>query len=151
VEGVRLDLRELVLHVIWVHGANLLASWGAEHFDDLDKLINARLSREQGLTKHKFRHNTAGGPDIFLAHVSKQCSPHSRTLLTNLGGVVGGTKDELRSAIVAGADIRDIGLVCDQDFGATKVTELKNTCVWVKQKVLRLDITMTDSLGVDVR
>ena len=42
VKWMRLDLRELVLHVVWVHGTDLLAGWGTEHFDNLHKLINAR-------------------------------------------------------------------------------------------------------------
>lgn len=76
---------------------------------------------------------------------------HGRAPLTNLSSVIGGTKDELRSAIVARADIRDIGLVRNQNLGATKVAELEDAGIWIEQKVLRLDITMTDTLGVDVR
>lgn len=59
VEWVRLDLRELVLHVVGVHGPNLVASWGAQHLDDLDQLVNTRFAREERLTKHQLRHNTS--------------------------------------------------------------------------------------------
>jgi hypothetical protein len=64
VEGVRLDLRELVLHVVGVHGANLLPSRRAENFDDLNQLVNTRFTREQRLAKHQFSHNTSSGPNI---------------------------------------------------------------------------------------
>ena len=57
VEGVRLDLRELVLHVIGVHGANLLTSRGAEHLDDFHQLVDARLTREERLAQHQFGHH----------------------------------------------------------------------------------------------
>lgn len=64
VEGVRLDLRELVLHVVGVHGANLLSSRRAEDFDDLNQLVNTRFTREQRLTKHQLSHDTSSGPHI---------------------------------------------------------------------------------------
>lgn len=34
IEGMRFDLRELVLHIIGVHGADLLPSRGAQNLDD---------------------------------------------------------------------------------------------------------------------
>lgn len=58
IEGMGLDLRELVLHVIGVHGANLLPSRGAEHLDDFHQLVNARFPREEGLAQHQFSHHT---------------------------------------------------------------------------------------------
>lgn len=45
-ERMRFDLWEFVLHVVGVHGTNLLASWRTQYLDDFHKLINARLSRE---------------------------------------------------------------------------------------------------------
>jgi hypothetical protein len=46
---MRLDLGKLMLHVVGVHCADLVAGRGAENFDNLDKLVNARLAREQWL------------------------------------------------------------------------------------------------------
>jgi len=69
---------------------------------------------------------------------------------TNLGGVVGGTKNQLGGAIVPGADVRDIGLVFDENLGAAKITQLQNARRWVQQEVLGLDIPMADALRVDV-
>jgi hypothetical protein len=40
-ERMRFDLRELVLHVIWIHCANLISRWSTKHLDDLNKLVNA--------------------------------------------------------------------------------------------------------------
>lgn len=65
VEGVRLDLRELVLHVVGVHGANLLPSRRAENLDDLDQLVNTRFTWEQRLTKHELGHDASRGPHIY--------------------------------------------------------------------------------------
>ena len=67
-------------------------------------------------------------------------------MITDLGRVVGSTKDELRGPVVARADIRDVGLICDQNFGATEVTELEYAGIRIKQQVLRFDISMTDTL-----
>lgn len=64
VEGVRLDLRELVFHVVGVHGANLVASRSSQDLDDLDQLVNTRLTREQGLAEHELSHDTTSRPDI---------------------------------------------------------------------------------------
>ena len=58
VEGMRLDLRELVLHVVGVHGANLFPGRGAKHLDDLHQLVDTRLTGEEGLAEHQFRHHT---------------------------------------------------------------------------------------------
>lgn len=58
IEGMGLDLRELVLHVIGVHGANLFPSRSAEHLDDFHQLVNARFTREEGLAEHQFSHHT---------------------------------------------------------------------------------------------
>ena len=63
-ERVRFDLRKLVFHVIGIHRTNLLTCGRAEHLDDLDKLINTRLTREQRLPKHQLRHDTACGPNV---------------------------------------------------------------------------------------
>lgn len=57
-ERMRLDLRELVLHVIGVHGADLVSCRSAQYLDDLDKLIDTRLAREQWLAKHELCHDT---------------------------------------------------------------------------------------------
>lgn len=61
----RFDLREFVFRVVWVHGADLLLGGGAEHFDDLDELVNAGFTREDWLAEHQFRHDAAGTPYIF--------------------------------------------------------------------------------------
>ena len=35
-ERVGFDLGKFVLHVIWVHGADLLAGWRSQHLDNLN-------------------------------------------------------------------------------------------------------------------
>lgn len=126
------DLRELVLHVVGVHRLDLLAGGCAEDLDDLDELIDAALSGEEGLSEHELRHDAPGGPYV------------------DVGRVVGRTKNELGSAVVAGADVRDIGLARDQDLGGPKVAELEDACSRVEEQVLGLDVPMTDPDGVNV-
>lgn len=71
-------------------------------------------------------------------------------MLTNLGSIVGGTKDEFWRAVVSGANVRNIGLVFNENFGTAEVAELENAAVWVEQQVLGLNVTMTDALRVDI-
>ena len=49
-EGMRFDLWEFVLHIIRVHGLDLLPRRRPQNLDDLHQLINATLAGEQGLT-----------------------------------------------------------------------------------------------------
>ena len=48
-ERVGLDLRETVFHVVRVHGANLFLGRRAEHFDDLNELVDTRIAGKQRL------------------------------------------------------------------------------------------------------
>lgn len=69
---------------------------------------------------------------------------------TDLGGIVGGTEYQLRGAVVAGADVGDVGLVGDEDLSTAKVAELENAGAGVKEEVLGFDVTVADALGMDV-
>lgn len=69
---------------------------------------------------------------------------------TDLGGVVGSTENQLRSAVVTRADVGNVGLVGDEDLSAAKVAELEDAGARVKKEILGLDITVTDALGVNV-
>lgn len=53
-----------MLHVVGIHGADLVASRSSQNLDDLDQLVDTRLTGEQRLTEHKLSHDTASGPDI---------------------------------------------------------------------------------------
>ncbi len=64
VEWVRLDLGEFMLHVIGVHGLDLITRRRSEHLDDFHQLINSTLPRKEGLSQHQFCHDTSCGPDI---------------------------------------------------------------------------------------
>lgn len=63
-EGMRLDLGKLVLHVVRVHGADLVASRCSQDLDDLYKLVNARLAWEKRLSEHELGHDATGRPDV---------------------------------------------------------------------------------------
>ena len=78
VEGVRLDLRKLVLHIIGIHCPNLLSGWGTEHFNDFHKLINARLPGEQWLSKHKLCHYATRRPYVCYTSFSMLNKRHVR-------------------------------------------------------------------------
>ena len=76
--------------------------------------------------------------------------PNARETLTNLSCVVGCAENQLGGSVVSGADIRDVWLVFHQDFGTAKIAELQNTCAWIQQKILWLDVAMTNALGMYV-
>ncbi len=46
---------------------------------------------------------------------------------TYISGVVSSSKDEFWSTVVAGTDVRDVGLSLDQVFRTAKVAELKDS------------------------
>jgi len=59
VERMWLDLREFVLHVVWVHRTDLVSRGRTQNLDDFYQLIDTGFTREQRLTKHQFSHNAA--------------------------------------------------------------------------------------------
>lgn len=65
-ERVRLDLGKFMLHVVGIHGADLIASGRAEDFDDLHELVDTGLAREQWLSKHELGHDTTSRPHICM-------------------------------------------------------------------------------------
>ena len=152
---MRFDLGKLVLHIVGVHGADLLAGRSSQNLDDLNQLVDARLSLEKRLAEHELSHDTSSGPDI-CTDISKTCVFYFILFgarergHTNLGGIVGGTEYQLRSAVVAGADVGDVGLVGDQNLSAAKVAELENAGAGVQEEVLGLDVTVADAFGMDV-
>ena len=116
---MRLDLGELVLHVIRVHSLDLLSRWRTEHLDDLHQLVDPTLSREQGLAQHQLCHNAVRRPDIYeiqtiRLNFGKPIS--AKVALTDIDCVVGRAKDELWRSIVSGADIANVWLAGDQDL-----------------------------------
>jgi hypothetical protein len=64
VEWVGFNLRKLVFHVVGIHGSDLVSGRRAEDLDDLDELVDARLSGEQRLAQHELGHDAAGGPNV---------------------------------------------------------------------------------------
>lgn len=149
VERVRLDLGELMLHVVGVHGANLFPRWCSQNLDDFHQLIDSGLAGEERLPQHELRHNASGGPDIYwgvsLGLPGGMEHPH-----TDFGGVIGRAENQFGRPIVAGADVRYIRLILDQDFSGPKVTEFEDSGGRVQQQVLGFDISVADPLGVDV-
>lgn len=77
--------------------------------------------------------------------------PKGDYCLTYFSSVVCSTENKFRGAIVTRADVRHVRFVRNQDLRAAEITELENSAVGVQEKVLRLDVTMADALGVDVR
>lgn len=154
---MRLDLRELVLHVVGVHGANLISSRCSQHLDDLYELVNARLAWEKRLSEHQLCHDATRRPDVCTHtvtisthsqhHCAKQDKKEGRT---NLGGVVCCSKNQLRRTVVPGANVRHVWLVFYQDLGTSEIAQLEDTRRRVEQQVLRLDVSVADALRVDV-
>jgi len=71
-------------------------------------------------------------------------------VLTYLGCVVGRAKDQLWRSIVSRTDVGYVRLVFNQDLGTSEVAKLEYPCIWVKQEVLWLDITVADALRMNV-
>lgn len=71
--------------------------------------------------------------------------------LTDLRGVVDSTKDELRRAVVATADVRHVGFTFDQVFGRAEVAQLQDARVRVQKQILGLDVPVADAQRVDIR
>lgn len=59
-----LDLREFEFGVVWIHLLNLISSRRSQYFDDLNQLIDARVSGEDWLPQQQFGQHTARTPDI---------------------------------------------------------------------------------------
>ena len=72
VEGMGLDLREFVLHVIRIHRPDLISSRRPQNLDDFHQLIDTGFTGEKWLAEHKFRHNASGGPHICRSVRSSQ-------------------------------------------------------------------------------
>ena len=48
--------------------------------------------------------------------------------------------------VISGADVRDVGLAPDQMLSGAEVAQLQNSRLGVKQKVLGLDVSVTNAL-----
>ena len=67
-----LNLRELELGVIGIHLANLLPRWGAQHFNNLHQLVDARIAWENWLTQQQLSQHTTGTPNIYRDETTNQ-------------------------------------------------------------------------------
>ena len=52
---------------------------------------------------------------------------------TNLGSVICGAKYKLGSSVVSRTDIRDIGLIFDENLCAPEVAQFQYTAGWVQE------------------
>ena len=61
---MRFDLRKLELGIIGIHFANLFSGRRTQDFDNLHQLVDARVARENGLTKKKLGQHASSAPNI---------------------------------------------------------------------------------------
>jgi hypothetical protein len=73
-----------------------------------------------------------------------------QTPLTNIGSVVGGTKDQLWGSVVSRADIADIWLASNENLGGSEITQHEDTGGGIEEEVLRFDVSVADSDRMDV-
>jgi len=59
------NLREAELNVVAVHCLDLRTIRSAQHFDDLNQLIDAAISKEQRLTKEELSKNATHRPYVY--------------------------------------------------------------------------------------
>lgn len=60
-----LDLREFEFGVVWIHLLDLISRRRTQYFNDLNQLIDARISRKDRLAQKQFGQHTARTPDIY--------------------------------------------------------------------------------------
>ena len=126
------NLWESIFFVVWVHCLNLFFRWCTEDFDDLNKLIDTTLTREDGLTKHKFSNDTANRPNIYR------------------GSVIWVTKNKFWGPVVSRADVWYIWFSLYQLLGTTEITKLKHMGLHIAKNILWFNISMADSFSVDI-
>lgn len=71
-------------------------------------------------------------------------------MLTDRDRVHRTSKDKLRRTVVSRANVGNVGFVRNQNLGGAEITKLEDTRARVQQKVLRLDVAMANTEGVDV-
>jgi len=126
------DLGELLFVVVLVHGADLFLCGGAEHLDDLHQLVDCRLAREERVAQQHLADHGAHAP-----HVDGHC-------------LVCSPEDELGSALLAGADLTDVGFADHKFLGRAEVAHLEHVRGGVDEQVLGFDVAVADLFGVDL-
>jgi hypothetical protein len=130
-----------------VHGLDLVPRGRSEDLDDLDELVDAWFSREKGLAQHQLSHDTSRRPDIWKSEINLIIRGIP---LTNIGGVVGGTKDQLWSSVVSRADVADIWLASNENLGGSEITQHEDTGGGIEEEVLGFNVSVADSDRMDV-
>ena len=128
----RSNLREPIFFVLRVHCLNLFPRRCAKDLDDFDKLIDSALSWENWLAKHKLRNDAADRPDV------------------NSSSVVRVSKDQFWRPVVPRTDVRYIWLALHELLGTAEVAELEHVRLSVAKNILRFDISVANTLGVNV-
>ena len=72
------------------------------------------------------------------------------TCLTDVGGVVCRSKDQLWGSVIPGTDVADVGLSRNQDLGGAEVTQFEDAGGRVEQEILRLDVPVTNANRVNI-
>lgn len=128
----RSNLREPIFFVLRVHCLNLFPRRRTKDLDDFDKLIDSALSWENWLAKHKLRNDAADRPDV------------------NSSSVVRVSKDQFWRPVVPRTDVRYVWLALHELLGTAEVAELKHVRLSVAKNILRLDVSVANTLGVNV-
>ena len=74
-----------------------------------------------------------------------------RLKLTDFCRVISSPKNQLWRTVVSRANVGYIRLVLNQDLCTAKIAELQHTSVWIEEEILRFNVSMADSLGMNVR
>lgn len=69
---------------------------------------------------------------------------------TDLRGVVRSTEDQLRSAIIPRANVRNVRLVLHQNLCAPEIAQFQHSGLRIQEEILRLDVAVADALRMDV-
>ena len=101
--GMGFDLGKFEVRVIWVHRMNLFTCRRADYFDNFNELVNVGLAGKDWSTKQHFSENATKGPYI------------------NGRRIISRSKYQLGRAIIAAADVGNIGLALDKLLGAERM------------------------------
>lgn len=111
----------------------LLLSWGAQQPENMEQLLELGIPGEQRLPSNHFGEDASDGPDV------------------DGGGVVSGTKQNLRSPVPERDDLMSVALERNSESTTkAQICNFKDALVLVQEKVLGLQIAVEDAVAVAV-
>lgn len=138
---------------LWVHAVDRVLCRRPENLDDLDELVQARVTGKHGRPEQRLRDHARRRPHVDRRRVlgrSKDELGWRRENRESARRKVGrfrehsGESAALTSSVVPRADVRHVGLPGDELLCASKVDDLEQAGGRVNQNVGRLDVSICE-------